>query len=87
MMFAKPRTALRIPPAITTLHNGKPKFSTLVAFLLRLPRMLKPRMIIELPRKENPEFLLSIGQNFSKYGVNMESSETMRKRPMLEVKK
>jgi hypothetical protein len=76
-----------IPPAMTTRHIGRPKFCTLVAPLLRLPKMLKPSTIIDKPRKTKPHSGLSMGQLRAKYERKMEHSETMRKRPMeLEMK-
>lgn len=51
-----------IPPEITTRHIGRPRFSTLVAPLLRFPRMLKPSTIMDMPRKVKPNSGLSIGQ-------------------------
>jgi hypothetical protein len=62
MMLKRPITDDRIPDAMTMRQRGSPKFSTLVANLLRLPKMLKPRMIIDKPRGTNPDSGLSSGQ-------------------------
>lgn len=59
----------------------------LVAFLFKLPRMLKPKMSIENPRNTNPEPSLSNGQFFAKYDLKRVSSETIKKRPIVLVMK
>lgn len=51
-----------MPPAMTTRHKGRPRLSMLVAGLLRLPSVSKPRTIIVSPRKTRPELSLSNGQ-------------------------
>ena len=62
MMLKRPIKAERMPEAMTMRQSGRPKFATLVALLLRLPRILKPRMIIDMPRKTKPDSMLSNGQ-------------------------
>jgi hypothetical protein len=76
-----------MPDAMTMRHIGKPRFAWLVAPLFRLPRILNPRMIIDMPRKTKPDSALSIGQWRAKYFVKMLISETMRKRPIVLVMK
>jgi hypothetical protein len=71
-----------MPDAITMRHIGKPKFAWLVATLLRLPRILNPRAIMDMPRKTKPDSGLSIGQLRAKYVLKRLTSETMRKRPI-----
>ncbi len=66
MILKNPMRAVRIPEAITIRHIGRPKLSTLVAALLRLPKILKPKTIMAMPRKTKPDSGLSMGQNFAK---------------------
>lgn len=68
-----------MPPAMTTRHRGRPKFWTLVAGLLRLPSVSKPRTIIVTPKKLRPAFSLSTGQFLEKYPLKRLSSDTIRK--------
>ncbi len=82
MILNRPMSDVKIPEAITTRHIGRPKFWTLVADLLRLPRMLKPRTIMDMPKKTKPDSGLSIGQLRAKYERKREHSETMRKIPI-----
>lgn len=86
-MFTTPKIEFKMPPAMTTLHNGRPRFCTLVAALLRLPSILKPRTSIDEPRKRKPDFSLSSGQYVLKYDFNIESSETTRNMAMTNVMK
>lgn len=65
-MFAPPKIELSIPPAITTLQSGRPRFATLVAVLFRLPRTFMPMMNIELPRKRKDEVGARSGQFVAK---------------------
>lgn len=53
--------------------------STLVAGLLRLPSVSKPKTIIVTPRKLRPEFSPSTGQFLAKYPLKRLSSDTIRK--------
>jgi hypothetical protein len=85
MILNNPIKEVIIPPEITTRHIGKPKFCTLVAPLLRLPKMLKPSTTIDMPRKTKPHSGLSMGQLCAKYERKREHSETMRKRPIVLV--
>jgi hypothetical protein len=62
MMLNKPIREERMPEAMTMRHRGRPRLLTLVALLFRLPRMLKPRIIIAIPRKTKPESMDSRGQ-------------------------
>jgi hypothetical protein len=62
MIFATPITDVRTPEEITMRQSGKPKLSALVAPLFKFPRMLKPRMSIEVPRKTKPDSGESSGQ-------------------------
>jgi hypothetical protein len=78
-MLKRPKRAHRMPPAITTRHRGRPRLSTLVAGLLRLPSVSKPRTIIVTPRKLRPEFSPSTGQFLAKYPLKRLSSDTIRK--------
>jgi hypothetical protein len=86
-MLKRPIRDERMPDAMTIRQRGRPKVLTLVALLLRLPRMLKPRMIIDVPRKTKPDSMLSNGQFLAKYDLKRVSSETMRKRAIMEVMK
>ena len=52
--FINPMMEVRIPEAITMRQKGRPRAAWEVAGLLRFPRMLKPRVIIERPRKTKP---------------------------------
>jgi len=76
-----------MPDAMTIRHMGKPRFDWLVAALLRLPRILNPRAIMDMPRKTNPDSGLSIGQLRAKYFLKRLTSETMRKRLIVLVMK
>ncbi len=76
-----------MPDEMTMRQRGRPRLATLVAFLLRLPRMLKPNMIIDMPRKIKPDSMLSNGQRVAKYDLKRVSSETMRKRAIEDVMK
>ena len=87
MILKRPMRDVKIPAEITTRHIGKPKLLTLVAGLLRFPRILKPRTIIDMPRKTKPYSGLSMGQLRTKYERKREHSETMRKRPIVLVMK
>lgn len=86
-ILKNPMIAVRIPPAITTLHNGRPRFWMLVAGLLRFPKILKPRANIDVPRKTKPCSELSKGQSRAKYDLKTLSSETMRNMEMTLVMK
>jgi len=66
MMLDSPINDERMPDAMTMRHIGKPKLLTLVACLFRLPRILKPRMIIAMPRKTKPDSGLRSGQEWAK---------------------
>jgi len=61
-----PKREERIPEAMTTRHMGRPKVVTEVAALLRLPRILKPRMSMDMPRKTKPWVRESRGQERAK---------------------
>lgn len=65
-MLKRPIRDERMPAAMTTRQRGSPRVSTLVAPLLRLPNMLKPRMIIESPRQTKPESGPKFGQFLAK---------------------
>ena len=54
---------------------------------MRFPRMLKPRVIIERPRKTNPDEGESRGQVLRKYGLKRGVSDVMRKMEIVEVMK
>jgi len=86
-ILTKPMTEVTMPLAITILQSGRPKFSTLVASLLRCPRILNPRMIIARPSGTKPDSLLRSGHHFLKYDLNRLSSETTRKKPIAFVTK
>ena len=62
MILKNPIIDDKIPPAITTCHKESPRFSTLVATLLRFPRILKPRTIMAKPRVTKLASILSRGQ-------------------------
>lgn len=62
IILATPITDERIPEAMTMRHSGKPKLSALVAPLFKLPRMLKPKISIEVPRNTKPDSGESSGQ-------------------------
>lgn len=79
MILKSPTKDERIPDAITTRHIGRPKLCWLVAPLFRLPKILKPRTIMDMPRKTNPDSALSIGQCLAKYPLKSWTSETRRK--------
>jgi hypothetical protein len=66
MILKKPIMDDRMPPAITTCHRESPRFSILVATLLRLPRILKPNTTMDKPRETRLASLLSSGQFLSK---------------------
>lgn len=87
MMLKKPMMEVKIPEAMTIRQSGRPKLSTLVAALFRLPRMLKPKMIIDMPRGTKPDSELRRGQYLTKYVLKRLSSETTRKRPITLVTK
>jgi len=53
--FMNPMIDARIPEAMTIRQKGSPRASWDVAGLLRFPRMLNPRVIIDRPRKTNPD--------------------------------
>jgi len=76
-----------MPDAMTMRHIGKPRFDWLVAALLRLPRILNPSAIIDMPRKTKPDSRLSKGQFRAKYVLKRLTSEKMRKRPIVFVMK
>jgi hypothetical protein len=86
-MLKTPMTEDKIPPAMTTRQRGSPRLSTLVATLFRLPRVLKPIIIIVRPRKVNPDSSLSTGHFFAKYDLRRVSSDTIRKMLMALVMK
>ena len=44
-----------------------------------MPRMLKPKTIIDIPRNTKPDSVLSIGQLRAKYERKRVSSETIKK--------
>jgi hypothetical protein len=87
MILKNPIMDDRMPPAITTCHRESPKFSTLVATLLRLPRILKPKTIMDKPRNIRLASALSRGQFRSKYDLNSPSSDTTRNKPIVLVMK
>jgi hypothetical protein len=87
MILAPPITDERTPEAMTMRHNGNPRLWTLVALLFRLPRTLKPRISIAVPRNTKPWSGESNGQFRAKYDLNRLSSETVRKIPMVLVMK
>jgi len=87
MRLKSPINDDKIPDAMTMRHRGSPKLFTLVAFLFKLPRMLKPKIIMAMPRKTKPDSGLSIGQLRRKYERKRDSSETTRKIPMTLVMK
>lgn len=87
MMLATPITDVRMAPEMTTLHSGRPRFSTLVAGLLRFPSILNPSTNIDVPRKTKPCSGLSKGQFRAKYVRNRLHSEIMRKIEMTLVMK
>jgi hypothetical protein len=55
MTFEMPIIDERIPDAMTMRHKGNPMASSLVAPLFKFPRMLKPKMSIEVPRNTKPD--------------------------------
>jgi len=61
-----PKREERIPEAMTTRHMGRPKVETEVAALLRLPRMLKPKISMDMPRKTKPWVSERRGQDRAK---------------------
>jgi len=81
MILKSPNSELRIPDDMTTRHIGKPRFSTLVATLLRFPRVMKPRQIIEMPRATKPDSSQNEGQQRANHFLKNPDSETMRKMP------
>lgn len=83
--LATPKIMAKMPAAITRLRSGLPKFSSLVAALLRLPRTLQPKANIVVARKTNPYSGLSNGHWREKYVLNRLSSETMRKVLIMKV--
>jgi len=87
IMLKRPIKEERMPDAMTMRQRGRPRVVTLVAVLLRLPKMLKPRAIMDMPRKTKPDSMLSIGQFCAKYDLKRVSSETMRKIEITEVMK
>jgi len=62
MILNRPMRAERIPEAMTMRHKGNPKLLTLVAVLFKLPKILKPKMIMDKPRNTKPDSLLNSGQ-------------------------
>jgi hypothetical protein len=87
IMLKRPINAHKIPPEMTTRHKGSPRFVTLVATLLRLPRVLNPKIIIVRPRNTSPDSSLSSGQLLAKYDLKSVSSDAIRKIPMTLVTK
>ena len=87
MILKSPNKAFRIPDAMTTRHIGKPRLCTLVATLLRFPRVIKPRAIMDKPRATRPASLLNAGHIRAYHFLKKPNSEMMRKTPMtLEMK-
>ena len=86
-ILATPMIEDKIPDAMTRRQSASPRFSTLVASLLRCPKMLKPRINIARPRGTKPDSGLSSGQYRAKYDLKRVSSETIRKRPIVLVMK
>lgn len=62
MMLRKPRMITTIPDDMTIRQKARPSESSLVAPLLRLPRMETPRMIMATPSVTKPELRLRRGQ-------------------------
>ena len=78
MMLMKPMAKTITPAPMTILQKGMPRFSWLVASLLRLPRRLLPMTIMPRPRKLKPCELLRTGQLRSNHRLNTEHSEVTR---------
>lgn len=61
-MLTTPKMDTIIPEAITMLQELNPRDSSLVASLLRFPRMETPTMIMMIPKVTKPEEGDSRGQ-------------------------
>ena len=61
-MLITPRTTTTMPEEITIRQNASPRDCSLVACLLRFPRMPTPTIIMRDPRVTKPEDELRRGQ-------------------------
>lgn len=62
MRFTTPRIVMTMPEEMTICQKEWPRTCSLVAALLRLPRMETPRIIMATPRVTKPELGLRRGQ-------------------------
>lgn len=74
----KPMTMARMPEATSSLQKGIPRDSWLVACLFMFPSMLRPRTIMDTPRKTKPCEALNMGQFFANHPRKSEHSEMTR---------
>jgi hypothetical protein len=68
-----------MPEAMTIRQNGRPRFFWLVAFLLRLPRIVFPSSSMATPSMTKHDLWLKSGQFRVVYDLNRGSSVMIRK--------